>query len=241
MFPAIYPLVILLGLGLAGWLLQRRYQRSDLNREQRSALGIALFVGCMVGARLPFLIDPSQPFSGLWLADGKTILGGILGGYFSVEVAKWLTGVQERTGDYYAAPLAMAVAVGRLGCFLGGCCFGAVSELPWAMVFPLADDPVGVCRHPTQLYEAAFHFAALGLILLAEHKAILKGRRLGIYLASYLVFRFATEFIRPEARILGGLTAYQLASMGLLVALAMVELRYSSFRAPSSDQAPEVR
>ena len=62
-------------------------------------------------------------------ADGKTILCGIVGGYFGVEVAKWTLDVRVKTGDTFALPLALAMAVGRWGCFFNGCCYGVVTTL----------------------------------------------------------------------------------------------------------------
>ena len=111
----------------------------------------------MIGAKLPFVLADWQGLlSGrAWFENGKTIVFGMVGGYFGVELAKALLGVRVKTGDSFAVPVAAAVAVGRLGCFAAGCCHGRSRALPWGVDF--GD---GLRRHPTQLYESAFHSTA---------------------------------------------------------------------------------
>ncbi len=219
---AFYPLIILLGLATGYWALRSRYARSTLTGQQKTAVGLAAFIGGMLGAKAPFLLSAEGTTnSWFWLADGKTILGGIFGGYLAVEITKRFLSIRSRTGDNFAVPVAMAVAISRLGCFVGGCCYGQVTELPWGVHFPLAGDAsADVLRHPTQLYESLFHFLALGGLLLLESRSLLPGRRLTVYLLGYLAYRFVTEWIRPEPIWLMGLTAYQVACVtlaGLLV------------------------
>ena len=200
----------------AGAFLGRRSQSSlKLTGLEKASLGLGAFCGALIGAKLVFLlIDPRAPRSFADLFDGgKTILGGLLGGYFGVELAKWTLELKVKTGDSYAVPVAASVAIGRLACFVGGCCYGTPTALPWGVDF--GD---GVPRHPTQLYEAAFH----GGMALFLHKLRREGRYprqlMKLYILSYLVYRFATEFIRPEPRLFQGLTGYQ------LLALAMIPL-----------------
>lgn len=222
----LYPVVVFAGLLVSYWALRRRVQASSLDEQQRTAVGLAAFFGAMLGSKLPFWLASSPPTSGwLWIADGKTILGGIFGGYLAVEFVKRPLGIQERTGDNFAVPIALAVAFGRLGCFLAGCCFGLPTAMAWGVTFP---DTAGdfLPRHPTQLYEAAFHFAALGLLLLVERRTWLTHQRLTAYLMAYLAFRFVTEWLRPESRWLGGLTLYQFACIAMLLALLLNEYLY---------------
>jgi phosphatidylglycerol:prolipoprotein diacylglycerol transferase len=85
---------------------------------------------------------------------GKTIVGALIGGLITVELMKRYIGLRTSTGDLYAIPLAVGIAIGRIGCFLTGLSdntYGTASNLPWAIDF--GD---GIPRHPTQLYEIAF-------------------------------------------------------------------------------------
>jgi prolipoprotein diacylglyceryltransferase len=156
--------------------------------------------------------------------DGKTILGGIFGGYLAVEIAKSRLGIKVGTGDAFAIPIAIAVMIGRVGCFWAGCCYGTITELPWGVAFPNAGDANGVLRHPTQLYEGLFHGVAILLLVLGERRAWIPGQRLKAYLLAYLAYRFLTEWIRPETHWWLGLTVYQLACIGL--SLILVGLWY---------------
>ena len=211
-------------------LLHKRQERLALTQPQRLFIGAAAFIGAMIGAKVPFLGDRGLDafYDGtVWFADGKTILGGIAGGYAAVELAKWIAKIRTRTGDTFAIPVAVSVAIGRVGCFAAGCCFGQVTAVPWGVEFPLAHDQPGVLRHPTQLYEVAFHlFAALALLVM-DRRRWLEGNQLKAYLITYLIYRFVSEWLRPESPILLNLTIYQLASVVLIVILGMLWIRDS--------------
>jgi phosphatidylglycerol:prolipoprotein diacylglycerol transferase len=204
---------MLLAIGTAA-LLSRRTQRS-LQLQPRGRLGIALgaFCGGMIGAKLPFaLADPSHLLTGqAFFENGKTIVFGLVGGYFGVEIAKRMMSIRVRTGDSFAVPVAAAVAIGRLACFVGGCCYGTATRLPWAVDF--GD---GIHRHPTQLYEFTFHVAAAIVLVILASKGWFRGQLIKLYIIAYLIYRFLSEFIRPEPRLLLGLTGYQWATLALI-------------------------
>jgi phosphatidylglycerol:prolipoprotein diacylglycerol transferase len=145
-----------------------------------------------------------------------------VGGYFGVELAKWTLGIRTKTGDSFAVPVAAAVAIGRLGCFHAGCCYGTLTNLPWGVVFPAIDS---LPRHPTQLYEAAFHVTAAATLYGLQRRGLFRGQLIKLYILSYLAFRFVTELIRPEARLAGGLTGYQWAAIVLAALFAWLWVR----------------
>lgn len=193
-------------------LSQVRGRRLPLAPRTRLGLALGAFVGAMVGAKLPFLLTDLPAFldgSG-WLRDGRTLVTGLAGGYLGVEVAKWVLGVRAKTGDAFALPVAASLAIGRLACFAGGCCFGRPCDLPWAVRF--AD---GVPRHPTQLYEALFHLGMVGVLWRLERDGRLARQRMKFYVLAYFAWRFATEWLRPEPILALGLTVYQLAVLAL--------------------------
>ena len=205
------------------YLLSRRAQMSlPLTSRQRAGIGLGAFCGGMIGAKLPMALASSAglvSFSA-WFSHGKTILGGLVGGYAGVEIAKRLLGTSVKTGDSFAAPVAVAVGVGRVSCFIGGCCFGAPTSLPWALDF--GD---GVPRHPTQLYEMIFHLSLAAFLYWALARGLWKGQLFKLYVMAYLLYRFLTEFIRPEPRLLGSWTAYQGACLLLLPVFGYLWLR----------------
>ena len=232
----VYACVLVVSIVAALRLLHRRQKRLDLTRSQRIVIGVAAFVGSMIGAKVPFLGDRGWGafYDGtVWFADGKTILGGIAGGYAAVEIAKWIADIRTRTGDTFALPVAVAVAIGRIGCFVAGCCYGRETTVPWGVAFPMALDQSGIVRHPTQLYEVGFHFLAALSLLVMDRKKWLVGNQLKAYLIAYLIYRFLSEWLRPESPILLDLTIYQLVSVGLIAILIMLWVRDSGELQPS--------
>jgi phosphatidylglycerol:prolipoprotein diacylglycerol transferase len=217
-------------LALAVFLLSRWWlpKPAALAREvwwKRAALTLAAFVGGAFGAKLPFALgNPAGWLDGTaWLADGKTIVAGLIGAYVSVELAKWLLDIRVKTGDTFALPLALALAVGRWGCFFNGCCYGTETDLPWGAWFRVRDGDGwrwAKC-HPTQIYESIFHFTMAIVLWQLVQRDLLARQRLKLYLIAYGVYRFATEYIRPEPAWWLGLTFYQWAAAALAVGLAV--------------------
>ena len=109
----------------------------------------ALIFG-MLGSKVPLLFTPpgADP-----LLQGKSIVGGLLGGMAGVLVVKRVLGIRTRMGNLIAPAAALGMGIGRIGCFLNGCCYG----LPVAWGVDFGD---GVRRYPTQLFEAAFDLTA---------------------------------------------------------------------------------
>lgn len=219
-----YSLIMIAAVATGAWLSRRSQAALPITRGQRLAIGLGAFCGAMIGAKLPFVLsDWDGLLSGAaWFSDGKTILCGLVGGYFGVEIAKWIVDVTIKTGDSFAVPVAAAIGVGRLACFVGGCCYGTPTDLPWGVVFPAVDSQP---RHPTQLYEAAFHLSAAVALAAMQRRGMFRGQLIKVYLFAYLAYRFLTEFIRPETRLWGGLTGYQWACLALVPVFAGLWVR----------------
>jgi len=220
-----YALIMLTAIVAMSVLLKRWQADLPLAGWQKLGLAVGGFCGAMIGAKLPFaLSDWTGLMNGsTWLSDGKTIVCGIVGGYFGVELAKWTLDIRIKTGDTFAVPVAVGVAIGRLACFVGGCCYGSPTSLPWGLRFSRAGD--AVARHPTQLYEAAFHLTLAALLWSFQRRGLFHGQLVKLYILSYLAYRFLTEFIRPEPRLPGGLTGYQWASLALMPVFLWLWLR----------------
>jgi len=164
----------------------------------------------------------------LWLTGvdglGRSIEGALAGAILAIEALKWQTGVAGSTGLRLVAPLAAAIAVGRLGCFYAGLddmTYGTPTALPWGVDF--GD---GLPRHPVQLYEAATMAIFLGGFVLLQRQGTERLRRTGFYafVAVYAVQRFAWEFFKPYATLIGPLNLFHLLSLAL-VAYALVFAR----------------
>jgi phosphatidylglycerol:prolipoprotein diacylglycerol transferase len=219
-----YILIMLVAIGAAAAIAPYTQAPLGLTRREKLLIGLGAFCGAMIGAKLPFVLsDWDGLVSGAaWFANGKTILCGLAGGYLGVEIAKWWLGVRVKTGDSFAVPVAVAVGIGRLACFRAGCCYGTPTDAPWGVVFKHVDD---LPRHPTQLYEAAFHFAAAAVLYYLWRRRMLQGQLIKLYIIAYAIYRFTTEVIRPEARTAGGLTLYQWAAIAIVVIFAWLWIR----------------
>ena len=214
-----YPLLMISALATGVWLKGRQKPDPRLNPLERLWIGLGAFIGAMVMAKLPFVVlDPGGMRDGTaFFMSGKTILFGLVGGYFGVELVKWRLGIEVKTGDSFAVPVAGSIAVGRLSCLAGGCCYGTPTTMPWGLIFPAVDQ---LPRHPTQVYEFAFHLSAALILTQLQQRGSFRNQLIKLYFISYCVYRFLSEYLRPEARDVFGLTAYQWTSAMLIFLFA---------------------
>jgi phosphatidylglycerol---prolipoprotein diacylglyceryl transferase len=202
--------------GFRLYLLRRARRGDHIGDADRWSIVTAAAVGAVVGSRLlNWVEDPAAAAAALanplTLLGGKTIVGALLGGWIAVEAVKRKLGIRVATGDLFAVPLAVGIAVGRIGCFLSGLpdgTYGLETSLPWGVDF--GD---GVLRHPTAAYESVFA-AVLAAVLMRFERAARLGDAFKAFMSSYLAFRFAIEFLKPRAALLGGLSAIQWACLG---------------------------
>ena len=230
-----YAAIMLAAVG-TGVLLSRRTQaKLPLSAAERISIGLGAFCGAMLGAKLPFVLSDWEGFvsGAAWFSSGKTIVFGLAGGYLGVEVAKWSLDIHVKTGDSFAVPVAAAVAMGRLACFSAGCCYGARTTLPWGVDF--GDGP----RHPTQLYECAFHATMAVLLAWLAKRGMFRGQRIKLYIIAYAIYRFLTEFIRPEPRLWLELTGYQWATLALIPLFAFLWWRDAAAMRGVSRELPQ--
>ncbi len=126
-----------------------------------------------------------------------------------------------RTADVFTPGLAAGHAIGRLGCFAAGCCWGVPTHLPWAVTFrnTLATTgvPLGVPLHPTQLYESAVNAAIFAFLWYKVLRPHAEGEVIGWYLLLYSTARFLIEFLRfHEQPLEAGLSLTQWISLATL-------------------------
>ena len=152
----------------------------------------------------------------MWMG-GKTIVGGLLGGWVGVEVAKKYVRVHQSTGDLYVFPLIFGMAVGRVGCFLTGLddhTYGNLTSLPWGVNF--GDGP----RHPTQLYDILFLSIFALILFIRSRQPYPNGSLFRTFMLGYLIYRFSIEFLKPRYHPWLGMSMIQIAC--LLSAIACV-------------------
>lgn len=175
------------------------------------SIAVAAVVGGILGAKLPIWIAHAPEIvanpSSAMLLSGRTILGGIVGGAVAVSLTKRKLGITRRLGNFLVPSLCVGIFLGRIGCFLTGCCYGSITALPWGVDF--GD---GFARHPTQLYEAVF---VLGLLVYAQvmKERYAPGDLFKGFVVVYFGWRFLAEFIRVNPVSALGLTYYQIAAV----------------------------
>lgn len=162
----------------------------------------------------------------LWLSGQSGIAcsveGALAGGIVAIELYKWSAGISLRTGARFALPLAVGIAIGRIGCYFAGLddfTYGTPTALPMGHDF--GD---GVRRHPVQLYESA----GMALFALAYVVAVLNRNAFAITNGFYLVLayygaqRFLWEFLKPYGTLIGPLTLFHLLSLSILLYAAFM-------------------
>ncbi len=179
-------------------------------------------LGGIIGGRLVYVLLHGESFTrspldalAIW-QGGLVWYGGLLGGLLT---AWWYVRAKRlvwwRVADQVAPFLALGHAVGRIGCFLNGCCYGKPTDAWCGVVFP--GDPHAVI--PTQLFEALGLWALYLVLRRLQRPEVLRrpGRLSGVYCIGYAVLRFLIEYVRGDQTIAwAGLTLQQLISLGVL-------------------------
>jgi prolipoprotein diacylglyceryltransferase len=150
-----------------------------------------------------------------WAYGNRSILGGLVGAWLGVHLAKRIVGYRLRTGDLFAPAVALGMAIGRIGCLLTelpgtptGSTYGVTLD---AEAAERLGAPAGVALHPSFAYEIAFHAIAFAVLWLwLRHRLTAPGETLTFYLAAYGIFRFLVEYVRGNEVVWAGLTRPQL-------------------------------
>jgi phosphatidylglycerol:prolipoprotein diacylglycerol transferase len=225
--PGLHPVFETLGYlgGYAVYKLMRNRDGDVLSDERRWLIIATTAVGALLGSRVLGLLEQAPRFGFHWqqlfVPGGKTIVGGLLGGWLAVEIVKRVVGIRSRTGDLFAVPLCVGIAIGRVGCFLAGLAddtYGKPTSLPWGVDF--GD---GIPRHPTQLYEVVF-LAVLAFVLWRWNS---RSHETGVvfrcFMTAYLGWRLAIDFLKPQP-LVHGLNMIQWACVAGLVTIVGGEL-----------------
>jgi phosphatidylglycerol:prolipoprotein diacylglycerol transferase len=219
---------------LAGILLARREaRRMGLSAELALDLGIWVLVAAVVFARGLFVVlnwgdFAAQPLAALYIwQGGLSFHGGLLGGVAAGTLFARRRGVSFwALADMNAPALALGYGIGKFGCLLNGCCYGAPTGLPWGVRFCLFSDSQIMTEpsHPTQIYAALGSLVILAILLSVRDRMAARGQLFLLYLMLYSVVRSGIEVLRKgyTAQVaLDGLTEAQLASAFIFLGAAI--------------------
>jgi len=187
-------------IGFRVYLYTRR--KDYIPFDQSIWVAVGAILGAAIGSKVLYWFeDPIKTIENwtniIYLMEGKTIVGGLLGGLIGVETAKKLIGLKRSTGDDFVLPLIVGMCIGRIGCFLTGLddhTYGTKTNLIFGVDF--GD---GVKRHPTQLYEIAYLMVIGSIALFLRKKQYVpwEGFLFQFFMISYLFFRLSIDFIKP--------------------------------------------
>jgi len=212
-----YAFFMVLGIVAAiGWFRHQSRLEGPADPHSWTIILSALFFGSLGAKLMAVALSAGRyPSFGViqFLYAGRSIVGGLIGGWFGVKLVKRVLGIHTRHGNAIAPAAALGLAVGRLGCLLGSCCYGKPTTGLIAVDF--GD---GQRRHPTQLYEALFDLALFAWLVRANRRHPPPGRLFRHFLFAYFSFRFFIEFIRAEPVVWLGLTVYQWFSLAVVAA-----------------------
>jgi len=229
-----YGIAYVLGFAFVGLIMWRLAKRWKIRFDEDALLTIicCIIVGVILGARIGYCLVYGNgyylehPLEFLaFNQGGMSFHGGLCGALVGGMVAARFTGIPYLTlADMAAIAAPIGLFFGRCANFINGELWGAVTDLPWGVVFGGAAGSLP--RHPSQLYEALLEGVLLFIILFAlsrKRPPRPRGTFIGVFLTCYGIFRFLIEFVRqPDAQIgyLYGdwLTMGQVLSTPLIIA-----------------------
>ena len=170
----------------------------QISDENRLWIMLGAMLGALIGSRVVAVLETPEVLHHLSfsvLYQSKTIIGGLLGGLFGVELIKKIIGVNIASGDIYVIPILVALIIGRIGCFSMG-----IDEPTYGIpthFFTGMDLGDGILRHPIMLYEIVYLVLLIFLFNGLKHKELINGDRFKLFMVLYFLFRFLIEFIKP--------------------------------------------
>jgi phosphatidylglycerol:prolipoprotein diacylglycerol transferase len=232
-----YGFLVSMGVLIGLWISVRNSERLGIDGDKAWNLGILVVLCGIVGAKVLYVINEGMSlrdiFSISTLQAGGVFSGGLLA---ALLAAAWYVRRHHMpalgTCDAFAPGLALGHAIGRLGCFAAGCCYGKETHHFWGVVFrnPLANQitgtPLNVPLEPTQLFESAVELANFFFLMWLLQRRKFDGQVFGAFLFVYGVARFFLEFLRDDpgrGSVFGGaMSGTQLIAIGLVVAGGLI-------------------
>jgi len=206
-----YGFFMAVGVGLALWFLYRQAKKEGLDAPRLLDAAFYIMLVSLIGAKIILLTGNvsyylQNPKELLWVArSGGVFQGGLA---FGILFALWYFRRKRiptwKVADIVAPALALGHGFGRIGCFMAGCCFGKDCDLPWAATFHneyahfLTGLPLDKALHPVQLYESALNFLNALILYLVLRKKTFDGQVFPLYILTYSIIRYFTEFFRGD-------------------------------------------
>lgn len=219
-----YGLMFAVAVIAATWLLSRDAARQGISGEVIYDLAFWVVVSGIAGARVYYLLLYPETFQDNWLEIFMLQKGGLAfqGGFIAAVPTVLIFFKRKKLPplmmlDLMAPYGALAHGIGRVGCFLNGCCFGreAGASVPWGLYFPVHDARL----HPTQLYETFGLFVVYFILRMIQKRPHAAGTIFAFYLMLAGIERFIVEFFRADhVSMIGPLSNFQMIALGVFTA-----------------------
>src|SRR5437016_9172736 len=236
-----YGFLVSLGVLVGLWISVRNSRREAIDPEKAWNFGILVVLCGILGSKILYILvdlsyytsHPREMLSFGTLQAGGVFSGGLIA---ALIAAAWYIRKNHlpalATCDAFAPGLAMGHAIGRVGCFAAGCCWGKPTHHFWGVTFtnPLASQlvgtPLGEVLEPTQLFESAVELANFFILTWLLKRKKFDGQVIGAYLFLYGVARYFLEFLRGDpgrGEVFGGvMPGTQLISIFLVIACGLL-------------------
>jgi len=234
------------------WVASREARRQGLDAGRVTDMAVWVLIAGLLGAKLLLVIVDWSYYQrsprDLWgiFQSGGVFYGGLIAGGL---VAWWYARRHGlggwRTADALAPGVVLGQAIGRLGCFAAGCCWGKPTSLPWGVTFTdvyasrQVGTPMDTPLHPSQLYESFAAFAIFAFLLWLLPRKRYDGQVVLAYVALYSIVRFGLEFLRGDLErgswFGGVISTSQIIALVLLAVVAVLYPRLR--RAPATATA----
>jgi len=233
----LYPIMTLCGFFTAGIYACITAEKNKKNYVDLIIFILFIFIGVFSGSHILYAlvnykeviyvfnnIEKIDSFAKFQNAISRTIggsvyYGGLIGSLIAGYIAIKKNEKYAEYVDIAAVSAPLFHCFGRIGCFLGGCCFGINSRIGFIYTKNPITEANGISRFPVQLLEASFNLILFFILNFLLKKNILKDRLLYVYLASYASGRFFIEFFRGDAYrgMWGFLSTSQIISILILL------------------------
>jgi len=220
-------------------------RRKGISEDLMYNLFVWGMIGGLVVSRLVHVVDrlvlhPGEPLD-IFSFAGLGLWGAVLGAplatfiYTRVQHIQWSS--MASVGDAVALGAPIGQAIGRVGCFINGCCHGGITDVPWAVVY---DNPNSFCSlpgvpvHPTQLYLLSWNLVVFAVVFWMRKKTKPDGASFLTYLSLYAMGDLVIRFWRINEVYFLGLQQGQLISLGILVvSVAILVKKWRDFKPPA--------
>ncbi|MDP8217017.1 MAG: prolipoprotein diacylglyceryl transferase [Candidatus Kaelpia imicola] len=234
-----YGVMLVIAFLTAFYLAKHDSKRISLSKKSMDSIANYLLLGGLLGGRVYYglFYDPYYYFIKPWALlfiwqGGLAVHGAIIGGILSLYIFSRRNNIEFlKLADFLAPLLLLGQAIGRIGCFLNGCCYGIPTEKPWGVIF--AKDSIAYYQygfqalHPTQIYECILSLIGFVFLWVIRRDSPFRGFIFSLYLVYYGLIRFYISLFRADSLYLWGssIKVAYILSLGLILSGAAVLTR----------------